>query len=435
VAAGNGRAKRDEILITRSTAAQENFDVSLFNLVQSVTTLATVSEEIMTANHDGPRALDDTADAAEQNLRLGRVRAAMAAAGLDALLAFAPAWRRENVRYFTDARLSGTASFVLLTVDGPERGSAFSTRRADLDAIVGRGWVTDAHQLSVHAPSALTEGLLAAGPKRLGIAHYELLPGLLLSRLGKTLPGTEIVSATRLMDDVRLVKSDWEIARMRHAANVVDAGWKAFVDVLRPGLPEHGIVAAVEAAIKELGAEDNFMLIASGGDEVRGMTAPSPRVLQRGDMVRTELTPQLNGYWLQICRSAVVGRASDAQRRSFDLFNEAVEAGIAAVHPGVTAHEVARAQNDVFRARGLGEYCTSQYTRVRGHGHGLHIDETPIIEGNETELPENAVFIIHPNTYTPIAGYHVLGDPVRVTQDGAEVLITTERKLFEGAVR
>ena len=53
------------------------------------------------------------------------------------------------------------------------------------------------------------------------------------------------------------------------------------MDVLKPGLPEHAIVAAVEAAIKGLGAEDNFMLIASGGDEVRGMTAPTPPVLQR----------------------------------------------------------------------------------------------------------------------------------------------------------
>jgi Xaa-Pro aminopeptidase len=138
----------------------------------------------------------------------------------------------------------------------------------------------------------------------------------------------------------------------------------------------------------------------------------------------------MNGYWLQICRSAVVGAPSAGQRKSFDLFNEAVEAGIAAVHPGVTADDVARAQNDVFRKVGFGEYCTSQYTRVRGHGHGLHLDETPIIEGNETVLPENAVFIIHPNTYTPLAGYHVLGDPVRVTADGCEVLIETERKLF-----
>ncbi|MGH3172143.1 MAG: M24 family metallopeptidase [Trebonia sp.] len=374
----------------------------------------------------------DPASTAERDLRLRRVRAAMAADGLDALLAFAPAWRRENVRYFTDAPVAGTATFALVPANGDV--TAFSTRAADRHGITSRGWVSDIQVLDARAPVALTSRLAGLRPGRLGIAHHELLPRLLDDAIKTALPKTEIVSATKLMDDIRLVKSDWEIDRMRKVDAAVSAGWQAFVDVLEPGLPEYAIVAAVEEAIKAHGAEDNFMLIASGKDEVRGMTAPSPRVLEQGDMVRTELTPQLDGYWLQICRSATVGQASDAQKRSFDLFNDAVNAGVAAVRPGVTAHDVAKAQNDVFRARGYGEYCTSSYTRVRGHGHGLHLDETPIIEGNETVLPENAVFIIHPNTYTPIAGYHVLGDPVRVTPDGAEILISTERKLFEGAI-
>jgi len=370
-----------------------------------------------------------TADAAESALRWKRVREAMAAQGLDALLAFGPGWRRENIRYFTDAPLNGSASLVLFPAAGEP--VALSTHRPDLGAITGRGWIRDARFLDPRDPTELTGLLGDLAPGRLGIAHHELLPGVLTRAVRTALPNSEIISATSLMDGVRMVKSAWELARMRRAAQVCAAGWDAFVAALEPCLPEYKIVAAVEAEIKRLGAEDNFMLIASGGDEVRGMTAPSPRVLEAGDMVRTELTPQLDGYWLQICRSAVVGPASDGQKASFELFNEAVEAGMSVVRPGVTAHDVAKAQNDVFRRRDYGEYCTGKYTRVRGHGHGLHLDETPIIEGNETELPEDAVFIIHPNTYTPLAGYHVLGDPVRVTADGCEVLIPTERRLFE----
>ncbi|MFD8156671.1 Xaa-Pro peptidase family protein [Streptomyces malaysiensis subsp. malaysiensis] len=388
--------------------------------------MTTVSDAATSASataSDGPEA-----DSTERTLRHTKVRAAMAENGLDAVLAYGPGWRRENVRYFADARVTGSSSFVLFPASGEV--AAFSTRRSDLPELRRRGWVDSADTLDVWDPAPLTDRLRELRPRRIGIAHYELLPAMLANALRTALPGTEIVSATSLLDGVRMVKSDWELARMRRSAAVCAAGWDAFVDVLEPGLPEYRIVAEVEARIKELGAEDNFMLIASGKDEVRGMTAPTPRVLQAGDMVRTELTPQMDGYWLQICRSAVVGKPSEGQYRSFDLFNEAVEAGMAAVRPGVTAHDVAKAQNDVFRAHGYGEYCTSQYTRVRGHGHGLHLDETPIIEGNETVLPENAVFIIHPNTFTPLAGYHVLGDPVRVTADGCEVLISTERKLF-----
>jgi Xaa-Pro aminopeptidase len=234
-----------------------------------------------------------------------------------------------------------------------------------------------------------------------------------------------------MMNHVRLVKSEWELEQIRRAGVVCSLGWKAFVEALKPGVKEYEIVAAVEAELKKLGAQDNFMLIASGGTEVKGMTPPGNRQLQLGDMVRTELTPQLNGYWAQICRSAVLGEPSDGQKRSFEVFNEALEAGLSVVRAGVTAHEIACAENDVFRKYGYGEYCTSQYTRVRGHGHGLHVDEIPaIVEGDHTVLEENSVIIVHPNTYTPLAGYHVLGDPVVVKKDGWEPLLTTERILF-----
>ncbi|WP_082958352.1 M24 family metallopeptidase [Mycobacterium alsense] len=368
-------------------------------------------------------------DQTELRLRHRRVRDAMFEQGLDVVLAYGPAWRRENIRYLTDVTPAGSATLAVLSADGD--AVAYSTRASDLTEFTRRGWAGEARRLDLTEPIELAEALRDLHPRRVGIAHYELVPLALMEAIRAATPGAEVVSATALLDNARLIKSDWELARMRRSAEVCARGWEAFVDVLEPGLPEYRIVAEVEATLKRLGAEDNFMLIASGGDEVRGMTPPGERRLQAGDMVRTELTPKIDGYWLQICRSAVVGKASGGQRRSFDLFNEAVEAGIAAVRPGVTAHEVAIAQNDVFRKYGYGEYCSSRYTRVRGHGHGLHLDETPIIEGNHTVLPENSVFIIHPNTFTPLAGYHVLGDPVRITANGCEVLITTERKLFE----
>jgi Xaa-Pro dipeptidase len=372
-------------------------------------------------------------DRAELSLRHAKLRAAMDEQDLDTLIAYAPAWRRENVRYLTDTSLGGTSSFAVLPRDGEP--TAYSTRRADVAAIRRAGWVAEAEWITVPEAAALVEGLRALGPRRVGVAHLELLPAVFERGLREGLPGVELVSATGLMDRSRLVKSDWELRRMRKAATVCAAGWDAFVAVLEPGMTEYDVVAEVESEVKRRGAEDNFMLIASGKDEVLGMTPPGRRLIEAGDMVRTELTPQTDGYWLQICRSATVGPPSDAQRRSFDLFNEAVEAGMSVVRPGVTAHEVAMAENDVFRRHGYGEYCSDQWTRVRGHGHGLHLDETPIVEGNHTVLPEGAVFIIHPNTFTPIAGYHVLGDPVVVTAAGAQVLIDTERRLFSSDER
>lgn len=367
---------------------------------------------------------------AERDMRYQRIRQALAQANLDGLLAWAPGWRRENVRYLAGAALRGSFALAYLPLVG--EAAAFACAAEDRAAMVRQGWVSDVRPLALPAMAEVTARLnTGTAPRRLGVAHLELMPAAAVAALSAALPATELVSATALLNRVRLVKSDWELTQIRRAGVVCAAGWEAFVAAMKPGVAEHEIIAGVEHELKRLGAEDNFMLIASGGTEVMGMTPPTPRRLQWGDLVRTELTPQMNGYWAQICRTAVLGEPNPNQVRSAELFIEALEAGLAVCKAGVTAHEIARAENDVFRKYGYGQYCTSQYTRVRGHGHGLHLDEIPaIVEGDETVLAENAVVIVHPNTYTPLAGYMVMGDPVVITKNGYELLLNTERRLF-----
>src|SRR4051794_27826880 len=89
----------------------------------------------------------------ERARRYDRVRARMAEEELDILLAFAPGWRRENVRYLTDAPVAASAAMVLLPAAGEP--SAFSTRRADLPVISGAGWVRDVHPLAPAGASTL----------------------------------------------------------------------------------------------------------------------------------------------------------------------------------------------------------------------------------------------------------------------------------------
>jgi len=227
-------------------------------------------------------------------------------------------------------------------------------------------------------------------------------------------------------------KAAGEIAALRRAAQVADEAYAEFRRAVRPGRRQFEVVADIEAHLRLRGCPDNFMIIGSGGKDVLGMTPPSERRIAAGDLVTTELTPAVEGYFAQICRTLVVGKASEAQRRAFGVFVEALEAGIAAVRPGARAADVARAENDVFRKYGLGEYTTNKWTRVRGHGIGLFPDSKPhILEDVETVLEPGMALIVHPNTYHPEVGYIVLGDAVVVTERGAEVLCKTPRELFE----
>ena len=108
-----------------------------------------------------------------------------------------------------------------------------------------------------------------------------------------------------------------EIEIMKRAAALADLGYQCFVETAAVGMKEYELVAEVEAFLKTHGAEDNFMLIASGGCEVVGMKPPTDRELKRGDSVITELTPQIDGYYAQICRTLVLGKPSAEQRQSF----------------------------------------------------------------------------------------------------------------------
>ena len=74
------------------------------------------------------------------------------------------------------------------------------------------------------------------------------------------------------------------------------------------------------------------------------MAPPSGKRLKRGDMVTTELTPCVDGYYAQICRTLVVGEANADQKAAHTLWREAMEAGIATVRPGITAADIAAAE-------------------------------------------------------------------------------------------
>ena len=168
-----------------------------------------------------------------------------------------------------------------------------------------------------------------------------------------------------MIDRLLMLKTEEELNAIRSAAHLADEGYAVFRGAAREGRADYELVAEIEAFFRANGVDDNFMLVGVGGPEVRGMTPPTGRRLRRGDLVTTELTPCVDGYYVQICRTLAVGEPSAAQQKAFSVYHEAMLAGIATVAPGVTAAAVAKAENDVFRRYGLGEYTTSEYTRVR----------------------------------------------------------------------
>ena len=359
--------------------------------------------------------------------RRQKLAAAMSEAGIAHMVLYGNAWQGDYLRYGSDFGILEGHGIALISASGDAElflDSATDAERAELETPGVKV------QFAPNIAQAVGVRLDRVANSRIAAAPRKFVPRW----LADPSRNFKLEDATALLDKLLMHKSPGEIAAVRRAAEIADEAYVEFIRAVRPGRRQYEIVADLEAHLRRRGCADNFMIIGSGGKDVLGMTPPSERCIAAGDLVTTELTPAVQGYFAQICRTLVVGKATEAQKRAFAVYVEALEAGIAAVKPGVRAADVAKAENDVFRKYGLGEYTTSQWTRVRGHGMGMFADSKPhILEDVDTVLEPGMTLIVHPNTYHPDAGYIVLGDAVVVTDSGVEVLCKTPRELFEVA--
>src|SRR3981081_2066137 len=349
---------------------------------------------------------------------------AMAEAGLDVLVVYGNAWQNDYLRYATDFGILEGQALALVRVDGQARLYLYSPLEVDRAQ-------SDCPGVEViHAPDLVGEvdgALDRFRNQRIGAGPHRLIP----RRIAARSQDRKLRDETALLDRLLMANLASEIDAIRRAARLADTGYAVFRNAARPGRADYELIAEIEAFYRANGVDDNFQIIGVGGPEVRGMAPPSGKRLKRGDLVTTELTPCIDGYYAQICRTLVVGEPCVEQRSAHAVFRESMEAGIAVVRDGIVAADIARAENNVFRKHGLGEYTTNKYTRVRGHGMGLFADSKPhLLEDVTTRIDAGMTLIVHPNTYHPAVGYLVLGDAVIVTRDGCEVLTKTPRELF-----
>lgn len=349
--------------------------------------------------------------------------------GTDAVLVYNPQWHKENYRYLTGLNFVGPMTVTLYLA---KTDAVCVLYTSEWDKLVNEKQLTGVDCVALIGPDMEEPARLIreSGAESVAVSGGKFVPFLMDAAIKRA--GLGCVAGEGFLEKARLRKTPQEIEYLEQAVHLSESGWQVFMQGVADGLNEYQIAANVEYHLKKSGAEDNFLLLATGGKEIRGMTPPMLRTAKPGDMVRTEITPQYKGYWAQICRTCVKGKANEDQLRAFEIFLESEKAGIAAARPGVNIRDVAKAENNVFRKHGFGEYCTERYTRGRGHGHGLDLDEQPLIsESTDLVLEEGMVIVIHPNTYNPLCGYMVFGDPVEITVDGCRILSSTERKLFE----
>ncbi|MFW5433297.1 M24 family metallopeptidase [Paenibacillus apiarius] len=231
-----------------------------------------------------------------------------------------------------------------------------------------------------------------------------------------------------ILQSMRLIKTEDELARMKDAVNLIEDVLRQGVSKVRTGMTEIEVVAELEYLMKKLGADGPSFstMVLAGENSALPHGIPGTRIIQEGELLLFDLGVYLNGYASDITRTFAVGEVNAACKEIYDTVLAANEAAIAAVKPGVTFGSLDRTARQVITEKGYGQY----FTHRLGHGLGIDVHEYPSIhDQNEDRLQAGMAFTIEPGIYVPqVAGVRI-EDDVAVTETGVKVLTSYPKEL------
>jgi Xaa-Pro aminopeptidase len=354
--------------------------------------------------------------------RIDAVRAATAAAGLDALVITPGA----ELRYLTgyDAKALERLTALLVPREGP---ATLLVPRLELPAAEAAGVadsgvsiidVADGEDAFVLVGSLLSRALGAPAvhigtSERLWAAHWHALT--------VANPGFRLRLAAEVLTPMRMVKSPEEIAELARAGAAIDRVHRRMAEWLRPGRTEAEVAADIAAAIIQEGHQKvSFVIVGSGPNGASPHHAVSERVLSDGDPVVIDIGGTVDsGYGSDCTRTYCLGEPPRDFTEYYGALRAAHQAGVKAVAPGVTAEEVDAAARAVLISAGYGDH----FTHRTGHGIGLEDHEEPyIVAGDRTRLRPGMAFSVEPGVYLPGRHGARIEDIVVCTDTGVRLL-------------
>jgi len=358
-------------------------------------------------------------EAAEISARRARAQAAMAREGLDALVLFNP----HNVFYLTNfANMVHERPFVLVL---PAKGDpVFVMPRLEEPHVRIRsvGALNFAPYFEFPAPDGtgwdtkLAEVL--AGHARLGIEFD--CPQYISAALTAPFEVSEVI------EDLRAIKSVYEISRHQYAADMMMLGLQELYVQCKPGV----------LAMSAYGAASGKMTQKMYGDlpsanifSTKLQAGAQPNAISHDPHNFTDMfvpfTPggphvalsagMTNGYGGEVERTFFLGHVPEAAKRPFEVMMQARALAYDLAKPGAIMHDVDAAVNALLRKAGYGDNLLHR----TGHGLGVTAHEAPFLaEGDMREIKPGMVFTIEPGIYLPGIGGFRHSDTVLITEDG-----------------
>lgn len=218
----------------------------------------------------------------------------------------------------------------------------------------------------------------------LSAAHWD--------EIQRTVPRLEMVDCSRMMDEVRWIKTPGEIALQKRAADLLDDAYLEVFPSIREGDRERDVHARIMASCIRRGCESVHGILNSSANSVM-YGGESDLPFRRGDFVRNDYVAYLKGYPGHQSRLAILGSPTPEQQRGYEETLAVHRRTIDRCRPGVTAGEVYSFVVGEFKKRGI-EYTAS----LVGHGMGpwFHQQEPVLRRGSDIRLEKGMILAVEP---------------------------------------
>jgi Xaa-Pro dipeptidase len=301
-----------------------------------------------------------------------------------------------------------------------------------------------------------------AGASRIGM-ELDLMPVSLFERYRQALGTLEVTDAGPLCRELRAVKSELEIKRIRAAARAAEATYAEVRGALREGVSELELSIVAEAAERRHGFQGMLRWRATTGFECpwvhliagdsaldfsfadtplggRGVTPAAPygashRLIRRGEPVCLDFALARDGYIHDMTRTMAVGALPPELHDAYAVCLEIHRMVREEARPGITGEQLWQRAAVIAEKAHLGEHFMGygeQRFRFVGHGVGLELDELPVLAPRQsTPLEVGHVIAVEPKLFFPGIGAVGLENTYAIGEGAVETLTVSSEEIFE----
>ncbi len=367
----------------------------------------------------------------EHKNRLARARDRLAACGFEVCVSVAPETHYYLAGY--DAWVGVNSPQALVFSISEETEPTLIVRNVDTRLATETTWLSDIRNYQLFADdfSRLVAGIVREKGWTGGRIAMELqsyaLNAALFAELASALKPAEISDATRLLGDLRIVKSETEMRYVREAAGYANLGLDAAREALRAGATEIEVAAAVEGRMRNAGS-DYWAIpteISSGPRTPGGHATPRHRVIAPGDIVHFEFAGVSHRYHATAVHTMACGTPSTRAAELYEVARASLAAGVSQCQSGTLVADIEEASIEPIRVAGLEAYANMRF----GYGIGLAyppvwLETLQISRGFEDCLAPGMVFVLHAYLQLDHEDIGIIqGGTWALTTDGLEQLV------------